>query len=112
MFLAIVDSWLIALESRFVNPLQAFALILWNACASHQEPTCSKLCLSITTVGCQFIPENTLFEVLLYTVTIPVSCTNVLLGARIPRKGCAEHSAEHREGRCGFAAGHRCQPGG
>ena len=47
-----------------LNPLQPLALILGNACASHQtlklcslategtqEPACGKLCLSITTIG-------------------------------------------------------------
>ena len=59
MFLTIVDGRLIALERGLVNPLQALALILWNACASHQEPASSELRLGITTIGCQFIPLST-----------------------------------------------------
>ena len=39
-----------SLEGGLVNPLQALALILGNACASHQEPAGSKLCLSITAI--------------------------------------------------------------
>ena len=56
MLLAIVNRWLVALERSLVNPLQAFALIFGNTCASHQEPACSKLCLGITSIGCQLIP--------------------------------------------------------
>ena len=59
MFLAIVDGWLIALEGGLVNPLQSLALILRNARASHQEPSCGKLSLSITAIGCQLIPLST-----------------------------------------------------
>ena len=59
MFLTIVDGRLIALERGFVNPLQALALILWNACASHQEPASSELRLGITAVGGQLIPLST-----------------------------------------------------
>ena len=79
MFLTIVDGWLIALEGGLVNPLQSLALILRNARASHQEPACGELCLGITTIGSQLIPKDTLFEVLLYTVTIPVGSSAVLL---------------------------------
>ena len=59
VFLAVIDGWLVALEGGLVNPLQALALILWNACASHQEPASSELRLGITTIGCQFIPLST-----------------------------------------------------
>ena len=53
MFLAIVNCWLISLEGGLVYPLQAFFLINGNACASHQEPACGELCLSITTIFIQ-----------------------------------------------------------
>ena len=79
MFLTIVDGRLIALERGLVNPLQPLALILWNSCASHQEPACGKLCLGVPAISCQLIPENALFEVLLHAIAIPVGSTTVLL---------------------------------
>ena len=51
MFLAIVDGGLESLKGCLLNPLQALALILGNARASHQKPTCGKLCLGIATIS-------------------------------------------------------------
>ena len=64
MLLTVIDGGLESLKRCFMNPLQPFALILWNACTSHQtlelcslategtqEPPCGKLCLSIATVS-------------------------------------------------------------
>ena len=79
MFLAIVNRRLIALEGGLVNPLQAFFLINGNACAGHQKPACGELCLGITAIGCQLVPESTFLQVLLYAVTIPEGCTYILL---------------------------------
>ena len=88
MFLTIVNSWLIALERGLVNPLQALALILWDTCAGHQEPACSKLCLGIATISRQLIPESAFLQVLLYTVAIPKGCTHVLLTQYMTLEGC------------------------
>ena len=88
MLLAIVNRWLVALERSLVNPLQAFALVFGNTCASHQEPACGKLCLGITSIGCQLIPKDTLFEVLLYAIAIPKGCTHVLLTQYMTLEGC------------------------
>ena len=97
MFLTIVDGRLIALECGLVNPLQTLALILRNACACHQKPACGKLCLGIAAIGCQLIPENALFEVLLYTIAIPVgsfprtcSVTEELWRSLLERRWCGE----------------------
>ena len=79
MLFTIVNCRLIALEGGLVNPLQALTFIFGNTCTSHQEPACGKLCLGIATVGCQLIPKDTLFKVLLYAVTIPVGSSAVLL---------------------------------
>ena len=64
MFLAVVDGGLESLKRSLVNPLQALALVLGNARASHQtlelcslategtqEPASGKLCLGIATIG-------------------------------------------------------------
>ena len=88
MFLAIVNCWLIALEGGLVNPFQTLALVLWNACASHQEPACGKLCLGISTVGSQLIPESTFLQILLHTVAIPKGCTNIFLAQHMALEGC------------------------
>ena len=88
MLLAILNCWLIALERSLVNPFYAFALVLWDTCAGHQEPACSKLCLGIATIGCQLIPKDTLFEVLLYAIAIPKGCTHVLLTQYMTLEGC------------------------
>ena len=72
MFLAIVDGRLIALESGFVNPLQPNLLIDWDTIARHVKPTDGKLRLGIAAVGCQLVPENTLRQVFLYTIAVPV----------------------------------------
>ena len=87
MLLAIVNRRLIALECGLVNPLQALALVLRNTCASHQESACSELCLSITTVGSQLIPESTFLQVLLNTVAIPKGCSYVLLTQHMTLEG-------------------------
>ena len=79
MFLAIVNCGLIALESGLVNPFQAFLLINGYSCAGHQKPACSKLCLSITAIGCQLIPESTFLQILFYAVTIPICRAAVFL---------------------------------
>ena len=88
MLLTIVYCWLVALERSLVNPLQTLALILWNASSCHQEPACGKLCLGITTVGSQLIPEGTLGQVFLYAIAIPIGCTNILLAQHMALKGC------------------------
>jgi hypothetical protein len=59
MFLAIVNRWLIALEGGLMNPFQAPLFIDGYACAGHQEPACSKLCLGIAAIGRQLILEST-----------------------------------------------------
>ena len=51
MFLAVVDGGLESLKRSLVNPFQSHALVLGNACASHQEPPSGKLCLGIATVS-------------------------------------------------------------
>ena len=79
MFLAIVNCWLIALEGGLVNPLQALLLIDGNARAGHQKPACGELCLGIAAIGSQLIPESTLLQIPLHTVTIPKGCTYILL---------------------------------
>ena len=56
MLLTVVNSRLESLKGGLVNPLQPLALILGDSSACHQEPACSELCLSITTVGSKFIP--------------------------------------------------------
>ena len=58
MLLTVVNSRLESLKGGLVNPLQPLALILGNACASHQKPARGKLCLGITAVGSKFIPEG------------------------------------------------------
>ena len=58
MLLTVVNSRLESLKGGLVNPLQPLALILGDFSACHQEPACSELCLSITTVGSKFIPEG------------------------------------------------------
>jgi len=57
----------------------SLALVSWNACACHQEPTSGKLCLSIAAIGSQFIPEHALLQVLLYAVAIPIGSSAILL---------------------------------
>ena len=79
MLFTVVDCGLIALESGLVNPLQALLFIDGNACTGHQKPACGKLCLGITAIGCQLVPESTFLQVLLYAVTIPKGCTYILL---------------------------------
>ena len=79
MLLAIVDGGLIALERGFVNPFQTFLFIDGNTVARHVKPANGKLCLGIAAVGCQLIPESTLRQVFLYTITVPIGRSAVLL---------------------------------
>lgn len=88
MLLTEVDGGLESLKGCFVNPLQPLALIFGNACASHQEPACSELCLSITTVGSKFIPEDAFLQVLLHTIAIPIGGSDIFLTENMPLEGC------------------------
>ena len=44
--------------------------------------------LAIIDISSQFIPEDTLFEVLLYAVTIPIGSSTVLLAQHMALEGC------------------------
>ena len=88
MFLTIVNRGLIALEGGLVNPLQAFLFIDGYACASHQKPARGELCLGITAIGRQLIPERSFLQILLYAVAIPIGCTNIFLAQHMALEGC------------------------
>ena len=79
VFFAVVDGGLIALERGFVNPFQTFLLINWNTIPGHVKPADGKLCLGITAVGCQLVPESALRQVFFYAITVPIGCSAVLL---------------------------------
>ena len=88
MLLAIVYCWLIALEGGLVNPLQPFLFIDRYACAGHQKPACGKLCLGITAIGRQLIPEDTLRQVFLHAADIEAAIDIAqLCSLHIPLEG-------------------------
>lgn len=72
-----------SLGSGSVNPFESLALVLFNARTGHIEPSGRELSLWITLLTCHFIPKGSPTVILLYSISILIVGTYILLALKM-----------------------------